>query len=484
MILRNHVGGRWTDAPRHGPFFDPADAREPIGDAPRSGPAEVDAAVEAARAAFPAWSAWPAPRRGAVLSRIAAGIAAESETLAAALTRNQGKTIAEARSEVRRAAEAFDFCAGETRRIAGETLPSEVPGRLTLTLREPLGAVGVVTPSNYPALISAWKIAPALAAGNTVVWAPSARTPLVHQRLTERIAAALEEEGAPAGTVNRVEGEGAEVGAALATHPRVAAISFTGSATNGAAVRAATVARGIPTLCEMGGKNPLVVLDDADVEFAAEACSKGAFGNAGQRCTSTSRVIVVSAVERRFTEALVERARRLRIGPGADPASEMGPLVSGAARESLEAELAKAAGEGVDRLCGGGRPPDPSTRHGYFVEPTVLRASNPAARIAQEELFGPVVVLLRASGDDDALRLANGIRYGLSASVYTRDLDRALRFSRGIEAGIVHVNSATVGGETHVPFAGWKATSTGGPERGRAAVDFFTRWKTLYVDSR
>ena len=461
---------------------DPSDARTPIAEAPASERRDVARAVAAASAALPLWKATPAPRRGNALARVSARLLEDHE-LPQLLTRDQGKTLDEARSEIRRAAEAFEFCAGETRRLAGETLPSEAPGRLVLTLREPVGVVGLITPSNYPALIAAWKIGPALAAGNTAVWCPSPHTPLISSRIATIVDQALAELSAPAGVLNVVHGPGPVVGASLAEHPDVAAVSFTGSTLVGAEIQRTLAERGAPALCEMGGKNPLVVLDDADVEYAAQACVRGAFANAGQRCTSTSRVILLPSVAQAFVEALVERARRLNLGSGLSPSVEMGPLVSEALLKGVEQMVGRSIAGGAKALIGGTRATHDALQHGWFYPPTVLAGVPAYEPIAQEEVFGPVLILLHAKDDADALAMANGVRYGLSASVYTRDLDRAMRFVKGFDAGIVHVNSPTVGGETHVPFGGLKATSNGGRERGSAALDFFTRWKTVFLDT-
>lgn len=482
--IRNRIAGEEVDAIGGAVVVDrdPADARTPIAEAPASERRDVARAVAAAAGALAAWKATPAPRRGQALSMVAARLLADHE-LPQILTRDQGKTLDEARSEIRRAAEAFEFCAGETRRLAGETLPSEAPGRLVLTLREPVGVVGLITPSNYPALIAAWKIAPALATGNTTVWCPSPHTPLISSRIATIVDEALLSLAAPPGVLNVVHGAGPVVGAAVAEHPDVTAVSFTGSTLVGSELQRTLAERGAPALCEMGGKNPLVVLDDADVDFAAQACVRGAFANAGQRCTSTSRVILLPSVAQAFQEALVERARRLSLGPGLSPSSDMGPLVSEPLLHGVEQMVSRAVAGGAKALLGGERATHGALEHGWFYPPTILAGVPAYDPIAQEEVFGPVLVILHAKDDADALAMANGVRYGLSASVYTRDLDRAMRFVKGIDAGIVHVNSPTVGGETHVSFGGLKATSNGGRERGRAAVDFFTRWKTVFLDT-
>lgn len=482
--VQNLIAGVAVDAMSGAvlPDRDPSDARTPIAEAPASERRDVARAVAAAAAALPAWKATPAPRRGNALTRVAQRLLEDHE-LPQLLTRDQGKTLDEARSEIRRAAEAFEFCAGETRRLAGETLPSEAPGRLVLTLREPVGVVGLITPSNYPALIAAWKIAPALAAGNTAVWCPSPHTPLISSRIATIVDQALAELSAPAGVLNVVHGPGNVVGAAIAEHPDVSAVSFTGSTLVGAELQRTLADRGAPALCEMGGKNPLVVLDDADVEYAAQACVRGAFANAGQRCTSTSRVILLPSVAQAFVEALVERARRLNLGSGLTPSVEMGPLVSEALLKGVEQMVSRSIAGGAKALIGGERAKHGALEHGWFYPPTVLTNVPAYEPIAQEEIFGPVLVILHAKDDADALAMANGVRYGLSASVYTRDLDRAMRFVKGFDSGIVHVNSPTVGGETHVPFGGMKQTSNGGRERGSAAVDFFTRWKTVFLDT-
>ena len=483
MKLRNYIDGAWVEpvSGTYAPTVNPADRRQVAAEYPLSHAEDVDRAVAAAKKALPLWSALPAPKRGHVLAAIAKRIHQGIDALADVLTADEGKTLAESRNELLRAAEAFEFCAGETRRLAGETLPSESPGRLVLTVREPLGVAGLITPWNYPAQIAAWKIGPALATGNTVVLKPSSLTPIISQRLVEIIAKVLAEESLPGGVVNLVQGTGSVAGAALAAHPDVAAVSFTGSVEIGRAVQVAAGQRNAPALCEMGGKNPLVVLDDADVEFAARSCVRGAFGNAGQRCTATSRAILHEEIAKKFVEALVRETKKLTVGNGTDPRVEIGPLVSLANVEAVERAVATAKRDGARVLAGGERPN--GLEHGSFYLPTILENVDPKSPIAQDEIFGPIVVVLVAKSDEEALALANGVRYGLSASVYTRDLNRALFFARGFEAGIVHVNSPTVGGETHVPFGGMKATGNGGRERGSASMDFYTRWKTIYLDS-
>lgn len=447
-----------------------------------SGAPDVALAVREAVPAADFWSSVPSPARGAALGAAARAIAEDAESIATVLTRETGKTLAESRSEIARTVEALDYCAAEGSRLAGETLPSEHPGRLVLTLREPVGVVAAITPWNYPAQILAWKVGPALVAGNAVVLKPSELAPGTASRIAHHLLVALDAAGAKDGTLNVVHG-GAEAGAELVARPEIDAITFTGSVKTGLAIQAAAAQRGVRVLCEMGGKNPLVVLGDADVELAAAACVRGAFGNAGQRCTATSRAYASRGVMKKFRDAVIAGAEKLKVGPGIDPGSGMGPLSSDSARARVSDAVLAAVAAGAKIRCGGKAPSSAETANGSFYLPTVLEGVDEDSPLAQDELFGPVVLLTEVDDELEALSLANRSRFGLSASVYTRDLDRALAFARTFEAGIVHINSPTVGGETHVPFGGMKATSNGGRERGAAATEFFTRWKTIYLDT-
>jgi aldehyde dehydrogenase (NAD+) len=439
----------------------------PIGTA-----AEVGAAVDAAAAAFPAWRSLTGPARADALHRWGDAIAARAEELAAAIVREVGKPIGEARGEVARGVAICRFYAGEAVRDSGEVIPSQFGDALQFTVRDPLGVVALIAPWNFPVAIPLWKAAPALAFGNTVVLKPSELSSGVAQLLAETSAAAL-----PAGTFNVVHGDGT-TGAALVAHPGVRGVSFTGSAAVGAQVRATASARGIPVQAEMGGKNAVVVLADADVRRAARLTAAGAFRFAGQKCTATSRAIVVTPVRDAFVAALAEEMAALPLGPVTDPASAVGPLVTATALERTRAALAASPAE---RLAGGVLPDDARWKAGHWLAPTIVAVDRADHPLAQQELFAPVLALLEATDTDHAIALANGTPFGLSASVFTRDLAAAIAWTRRIEVGLVRVNGDTTGVDPHAPFGGMKASGSGGREQGRAARAFYTESRTIQI---
>jgi aldehyde dehydrogenase (NAD+) len=477
---KNLIGGAWvaSASPETTPNRNPANTDDVLGLVPRSTADEARAAIAAAEAALPAWRATPAPRRGQILFEAWRILAARKEDLARALTREEGKVISDARGEVGKALNVAEFTAGEARRLNGETSPSELPNTLAYTVRVPHGVCALITPWNFPVAIPVWKIFPAIVSGNTVIWKPATNTPETATLLAE----ILVEAGVPAGVVNMVHGAGSAVGDTLARDAAIRAVSFTGSNEVGGALYALCSRDGKKVQCEMGGKNPLVVLEDADVALAAEATVQGAFGSTGQRCTATSRAIVHERVADAFVEKVVARARALRVGDGMDEATEMGPSVDEAQMSTVLRYMEIGRGEGARLLVGGSRLTDGPYARGWFVAPTVFDHVKPSMRIAREEIFGPVLSVIRVKSFEEALAAANDCRYGLSSSVYSSDTNKVFRFIDAIETGIVHVNSPTMGGEAHLPFGGTKATGVGQREMGRTAIDFYTEWKTVYID--
>jgi acyl-CoA reductase-like NAD-dependent aldehyde dehydrogenase len=482
-IFKNYIGGQWVaaSAGKLSEDRNPADTTEVLGLFQSSGQEDVEQAIEAASAAFPSWAAMPAPKRGQILFRAAQIIESRSEEMARTLTQEEGKTLAESRGEVLRAVELFRYYAGEGRRLNGETFPSEAPKTFLYTFRVPLGVVAIVTPWNFPIAIPAWKMAPALIAGNTVVFKPASLTPLIALRLVECLA----EAGLPAGVLNLVTGSGGAVGDALVSHPKVAAVSFTGSCEVGTAVRRLAASHTNRIQLEMGGKNPLVVLDDADLEMAADIAAVGGFGLTGQACTAGSRVIVTEKVADQFTALLVERAKSIRVGNGLEAGVRMGPAVSDGQLNTDLGYIHIGKEEGAELLYGGRRLEGGPYDRGYFIEPAVFANVRPSMRIAQEEIFGPVISVLRAGDFDEAVEIANGVKFGLVAGICTRSLNKAFAFAEVAQAGVIKVNKPTTGLELQVPFGGIKDSSSGTyKEQGKAAIDFYTTTKTVYVDYR
>jgi aldehyde dehydrogenase (NAD+) len=475
----NYVDGKWVES-RSGKQLErrnPADHNDVIGSAPLSSRGEMQQAVDAAKRAFPSWRATPAPVRGRYVMQAARIMEEKTDDLARLLSREEGKTVGEAKGEILRTINILEYTAGEARRLTGETLPSELPLNLAYTVREPLGVVGLITPWNFPVAVPVWKIAPALVCGNTVVWKPSELTPFTSRAVVEIFA----EAGLPAGVFNMVNGAGEEAGDELAGHPDVRGISFTGSTDVGSMIYANAAKSLKKVQCEMGGKNPVVVLADADLQLAATSTVMGAFGSTGQRCTATSRVIVEESVADNFVEMLVAGAKKLKVGNGAETDTNVGPSVDEAQFNKVQEYLAIGKKEGKV-LCGGGPLKEGDCARGWFTAPTVIDHVKPDARIAQEEIFGPVLSVIRVKDFDEAIAAANSIKYGLAASVFTTDANRIFQFSDRIECGVVHINSATVGGEAHVPFGGIKATGVGERETGSTAIDFYTELKVVYVD--
>jgi aldehyde dehydrogenase (NAD+) len=469
----NLIGGEWHPSgsgetyEKRGPWTPDA-----VGEFPSSTGEDVEAAVAAAAGAFAGWAA-VAGQRGAVLSAAAEAIGRRAEHIARDMTLEMGKPIREARMEVARAAQIFRFFAGEAFRPKGEVYEQVATGSSLYTLRRPLGVVGLITPWNFPAAIPAWKLAPALAYGNTVVLKPAQEAPLT----TLHLAACLEEAGLPAGVLNVVVGRGGAVGGPLVAHPLVQAISFTGSVAVGERLRTDAATLGKRVQLELGGQNPFIVCADADLGRAVEACFAGAYWSAGQKCTATRRIYVHDAVHDEFRERLLARIVAGVVGDPSDPATEVGPLVNESQVEEVLAGIERGRSEGGTAIAGGGRVGDT-----YLVEPTLFEGVADEAFLSCEEVFGPVASLYRFAELDEALERANAVRFGLSASIFTRDAAAVDRFVRTIEAGLIHVNQQTAGADFHVPFGGVKGSGYGPHEQGRAAIEFYSESVTVYSD--
>ncbi|MEO8899371.1 MAG: aldehyde dehydrogenase family protein [Candidatus Dormibacter sp.] len=475
----NLIGGEHREAVSGRTFEsrNPARHGDVVGVFPQSSSADVDAAVTAAGRTLPGWRATPWPRRGEIILAAATIMEERKEELAHLMTREMGKVLTEARGDVQEAIDMGKFIAGEGRRAFGETVPSELRNKWAMTMRQPLGVIGCITPWNFPIAIPSWKIFPAVMAGNTVVFKPAEDTPLCALRFVE----ILLEAGLPAGVVNVVFGHH-EAGEAVVRHPGTAAIFFTGSAETGRVI-AATCGQMLKKVSlELGGKNGIVVMDDADLELAVEGALWGAFGTAGQRCTASSRLIVANAVLPRFTEELVARTRALRIGDGLDEAVDVGPVINETQLNRIHGYTEIGVQEGAKLLCGGDVARDGDLAEGFFYTPTVFGGVAPTMRIAQEEIFGPTTAIIPVDSLDEALAAANSTEFGLSLSIYTNDLRVAFRAIHELEAGIVYVNAPTIGAEIQLPFGGTKNTGNGHREAGGHVLDEFSEWKSIYID--
>ncbi len=475
----NYIDGEWITARggRTVPNRNPAHVDMILGDFPDSTAADVADAVSAATHAFPAWRALPVPHRGEIFFRAADLLSRRAAEVAEAVTREQGKTLREARGEVAWSVGILRYYAGEALQAEGEVYPPFTGGMLLYTRREPIGAVGIITPWNFPLSIPVWKIAPALVYGNTVVFKPAELTPLSG----EIVVAILAEAGLPRGVLNLVQGRGAVVGEAIVGHQQLAGLSFTGSTAVGRDIQRRLVERNAKVQLDLGGKNPMIVLADADIDKAVRWTVGGAMRMAGQKCTATSRVIVDQRILPEFTEKLVANVRSLQVGDGLHPATFVGPVVSETQQSKVLDYLHLGVGEGAEVLVGGDALESEGYEEGYYVAPTVFGSVQPGMRIMQEEIFGPVVGVVGAHDLDHAIEIANGVPYGHSASIATRDLSSALRYSEAIAAGVVHVNRDSANTDFHVPFGGIKASSSHSRELGKAARDFFTEIKTIYL---
>ena len=476
----NLIDGSWGPSVS-GEVFEnrnPANVDDLIGVFQKSTRDDVQRAIEAARRAYDHWRLVPAPRRAELLFRAAQLLADRKEALARDMTREMGKVLDETRGDVQEAIDMTFFMAGEGRRQYGQTVPSELRDKFAMSIRQPVGLCAVITPWNFPMAIPSWKIIPALVCGNTVVFKPATLTPLSALNFVK----ILEEAGIPPGVVNFVTGGGEEVGNALLRSDDIRVVSFTGSTEVGR-----TVSReGAPSFkkvhLEMGGKNVIMVMDDAKIDLAVEGCLWGGFGTSGQRCTAASRVVVHEKVYKPFLDAFVARARALRVGDGLNPATQMGPVVSDGQLKTVMKYVEIGRKEGARLACGGHALTSGAHAKGFFHEPTVFADVEPGMRIAQEEIFGPVVSVIPCKSYDEAVTIGNNVQYGLSASIYTQDVNRAFAAMRDIYTGIFYVNAPTIGAEVHLPFGGTKATGNGHREAGTAALDVFSEWKSVYVD--
>jgi len=476
----NLIGGRWVPA-RTGKTFqniNPARKDDVVGEFQASGPEDVDAAVAAAAEAFKAWRLTPAPKRAEILNRAGDLLVERKEQYAQDMTREMGKVLAETRGDVQEAIDTAFYMAGEGRRLFGVTTPSELRNKFAMAVRMPVGVCGMIAPWNFPMAIPSWKLLPALVCGNTCVIKPAMDTPLSTLNLVQTLVDA----GLPPGVVNYVTGSGSQVGTRLVEHPQVAAISFTGSSEVGSIVGQTAAKHFKACSLEMGGKNAMIVLEDANLELALDGALWGAFGTTGQRCTATSRIIVHRAIAEEFISKLAERAKALKVGDGLDESVQVGPQVNRSQIETSTNYCKIAQDEGAQLRCGGKALTDGAYANGTFFAPTIFSGVKPTMRIAQEEVFGPVVSILECADFDEAIAMSNNIPYGLSTSIYTRDVNRAFRAMRDLEAGITYVNAPTIGAEVHLPFGGVKQTGNGHREGGIGAIDFYTTWKSVYVD--
>ncbi len=479
VTFHNYIDGQWK-ASVSGRTFEnrnPANTDDLIGLFPDSTSSEAEAAIHAARGAYDTWRLVPAPKRAELLFRAAQLLVERKEQLARDMTREMGKVLDETRGDVQEAIDMTYFIAGEGRRMYGQTVPSELPDKYAMSVRQPLGVCAIITPWNFPMAIPSWKIIPALVCGNTVVFKPSELTPLSGLNFVR----VLEEAGIPPGVVNMVTG-GPAVGELLTTHPDISVVSFTGSTAVGRLVNQNAAPSFKKVHLEMGGKNCIIVLDDANLELALEGCLWGGFGTTGQRCTAASRVIVHHKVHDQFVQRFVARARALRVGDGSRSETQVGPSISEKQLDKVMGYVTIGREEGATLACGGRRLTDGAFARGHFHEPTIFTNVTPAMRIAREEIFGPVVSVLKCASLDEAIAIGNDVMYGLSASLYTQDVNRAFRAMREMNTGIFYVNAPTIGAEVHLPFGGTKATGNGHREAGTAALDVFSEWKSIYID--
>ncbi|MDZ7342908.1 MAG: aldehyde dehydrogenase family protein [candidate division KSB1 bacterium] len=478
--FKNYIDGQWCDAVSGKRFENrnPAYWDEVLGTFPDSNLSDVDRAVQSAAAAFEAWRLTPAPQRGEIIQRAGNLLWQHKEEIAREMTKEMGKILLETRGDVQEGIDTAFYAASEGRRLFGYTAPSELPDKFNLSIRLPVGVAGIITPWNFPLAIPTWKIFPALVCGNTVVFKPAEDTPATAVRLVE----ILLDAGLPDKVIQLVHGNGPMVGMPLVEHPGVKLISFTGSTQVGKLISAAAAKELKRVSLELGGKNAQIVMPDADLDLALEGVLWGAFGTAGQRCTATSRLILHEAIHDKFLAMLIKRAEKLRLGDGLEPSTEVGPLINQKQLDKVQSDVRLGHDEGAKLETGGERFTDGACRNGFFFRPTIFSNVDPEMRIAQEEIFGPVLAVIKVSSLAQAIRVLNNTKYGLSSSIYTRDVNSAFKAIRDIEAGITYVNGPTIGAEAHMPFGGVKETGNGHREGGWPVYDFFTELKTVYVD--
>ena len=478
--FKNYINGEWVKS-RSGNSFEnhnPANHQEVLGTFPKSNATDVEQAISAAREAYKSWRLIPAPRRAEILFKAGEILIRRKEEFAQQMTREMGKILKETRGDVQEAIDMTYFTAGEGRRLHGETSPAELPNKFAMSVRMPVGVCALITPWNFPMAIPSWKLIPALICGNTVVLKPARETPQSSHNLVK----VLEEAGIPKGVVNLVHGSGSEVGAVMISHPEVNLVSFTGSTETGKIISSAAATDFKRCNLEMGGKNVIMVMEDANLDLAVEGALWGGFGTSGQRCTAASRVVVHKAVYDQFLSRFVPRAKSLRVGDGLKPDTDMGPVVNQQQLNTVIRYVEIGKKEGAKLLCGG-HPLDQGPQAlGYFHEPTIFGDVHPKMKIAQEEIFGPVVAVIPSDSFEQAIEIANDVPYGLSASIYTQDVNRAFIAMRDMYTGIFYVNASTIGAEVHLPFGGTKQTGNGHREAGVQALDIFSEWKAIYVD--
>jgi aldehyde dehydrogenase (NAD+) len=478
--FKNFIGGEWV-APETDRYFEnrnPANTRDLIGRFPDSGPNDVAAAVGAARKAFPSWSRTPAPIRGDMVRRLGDMLAQHKDELADGMTREMGKVLTETRGDVQEGIDTAYYAATEGRRLFGHTVPSELRNKWAMSYRRPIGVAGLITPFNFPMAIPTWKMFPALVCGNTVVFKPSEDVPHTGHRLVEMAQAA----GIPPDVIQLVHGRGETAGQALVDHPEVPLISFTGSTTTGSMIGETCGRMHKRLSLEMGGKNAIIVMDDADLELAVEGVLWGAFGTTGQRCTATSRLILHRRIHDRFLRDLVDAVDALRLGDGRDEKTEVGPLIHEAARGKVEEYVQIGQDEGAELITGGRRPRGSRFANGFFYQPTIFAGVKPGSRLEQEEIFGPVLSVIRVGSLGEAIKVNNDVRYGLSSSLYTRDVNAAFRAMQDLDNGITYINAPTIGAEAHLPFGGIKHTGNGHREGGWEVYQFYSETKVCYTD--
>jgi aldehyde dehydrogenase (NAD+) len=475
-LVKNYIAGEWVESQSGQTFRTINPATEAlIADVTKSTAADVQAAIDAAKRAKEGWRLTPAPKRGEILFRVARLFEERKEALAQLLTQEMGKVIAEARGDVQECIDMAYYAAGEGRRLFGYTAPVEMPNKFGMAVRDAVGGVvALITPWNFPIAIPSWKTLPALIAGNTVVFKPASDTP----KLGAEFVRVFQDAGLPEGVLNLITGPGGVVGNAIADSPDVRVISFTGSTEVGYDLYARAARKGKKVALELGGKNAVIVMDDADLDLALEAVLWGAFGTTGQRCTATSRVIVHKAVHRKFVEMVEAKAKALRLGDGLRDETQVGPLINGSARETVHQYVQIGQAEGARMVCGGA----PVEGVGFFYQPTIFDQVGPTMRIAQEEIFGPVLSIIAADSLAHAIEINNGVAYGLSSSIFTADVNAAFTAIRDLATGIVYINAPTIGAEIGFPFGGTRGTGNGSRESGQQAIESFTEWKAVYVD--
>ena len=480
--IKNFINGKWIDAldGRTLTSINPADTSDIVGIIPRSGQNDIDMAVAAARKAYEKWRLTPAPRRGEIILRAAEMICKTKQELGELVTREMGKVLPEGLGDVQEAIDMAYYMGSEGRRLSGETVPSELPDKDCKSIRVPIGVFALITPWNFPTAIPAWKMFPSLVCGNTVVFKPSIYTPVCATSLVKIIA----EAGIPDGVLNLVHGTGEEIGEYLATHPDIDGVSFTGSTAVAEKLARMCSALDKEISCEMGGKNAIIVMDDAKLELAVEGTIWGGFGTTGQRCTATSRVVAHEAVYNKFLDMLTKAASRLRLGSGLSKTTDVGPVINEAQMQKILNYIDIGIKEGAKLIMGGKAYKKGPCAKGYFIEPTIFADVKPNMHIAQEEIFGPVVSVIKTKNMEDAIKIVNNVKYGLSSAIYTQDINNSAIAERDLDTGLVYINASTIGAEIQLPFGGTKKSGLGHREAGGrgGAIDMFTKWKVIYRD--